>query len=56
MDVNNHRLKLLLERTDITFKALLKEPDSIELSDAYERAKQELDTFISAMRSTLSRR
>ena len=46
MDVSNEHLKLLIERTDQAFQALLKEPDSDELSDAYELARGDLFDII----------
>ncbi|NMH59765.1 hypothetical protein [Alteromonas ponticola] len=56
MDVPNQHLKCLLERTDIAFKALLQEPDSVERNLAYEDAKKELDVFVSNLRSSLAQR
>lgn len=54
MEVKNDQLKYLLERTDIAFKALLREPDSRELTAAYDLAKQELDSFVTSMRQKLT--
>ncbi|MEG3766188.1 hypothetical protein [Alteromonas sp. 14N.309.X.WAT.G.H12] len=56
MDVNNDHLKALLEKTDKAFQALLKKPDSEELNCAYESAKNELNQYISAVRSNLAKR
>lgn len=56
MDVSNEHLKSLLEKTDQAFQALLKEPNSDELNDAYEAARAELSTYISSMRHNLSQR
>lgn len=46
MDVSNDHLKQLLEQTDTAFKALLKEPNSYELNDRYERAKDALNAYV----------
>ena len=56
MDVSNERLKYLLARTDEAFQALLKEPDSIALNEAYDEAKFELDQYISTLREALARK
>ena len=56
MDVSNEHLKALLEKTDLAFQALLREPDSEELNSAYEDAKTELDNYISSVRQRLSQR
>lgn len=56
MDVSNEHLKALLEKTDLAFQALLREPDSEELNLAYEDAKTELDNYISSVRQRLSQR
>ncbi len=56
MDVSNERLKYLLARTDEAFQALLKEPDSIALNEAYETAKAELDEYISSLRDALAKK
>ena len=56
MDVSNEHLKSLIERTDQAFQALLKEPDSSELSEAYEAARVELDSYVSSVRHNLSHR
>ncbi|QJR80123.1 hypothetical protein CA267_004685 [Alteromonas pelagimontana] len=56
MDVNNQHLKTLLERTDTAFRELLKEPDSYDLNIAYEKAKEELDSYIVSLRQTLAQR
>ena len=56
MDVSNEHLKALLEKTDLAFQALLREPDSEELNIAYEDAKAELDNYISSVRQRLSQR
>lgn len=56
MDVSNEHLKLLIEKTDQAFQALLKEPDSDELSDAYESARGELNNYVSSVRHNMSQR
>ena len=56
MDVSNEHLKLLIERTDQAFQALLKEPDSDELSNAYELARGELNNYVSSVRHNMSQR
>ncbi|MCW8091718.1 hypothetical protein [Alteromonas sp. ASW11-130] len=56
MDVQNEQLKCLLERTDSAFKALMQEPGSIERNTDYEKAKQELDSYVASLRSTLAKR
>ena len=56
MDVSNEHLKSLLEKTDEAFQALLKEPDSDELNDAYEAARVDLNSYISSMRHNLAQR
>ncbi|WP_414828365.1 hypothetical protein [Alteromonas sp. H39] len=56
MDVSNKHLKYLLERTDIAFNALRQQPESAELSTAYEQARMELDTYVATLRNTLSQR
>ena len=56
MDVTNQRLKVLLAKTDEAFRQLMKDPDSIELSQAYEAAKSELSHHISVMRESLSKK
>lgn len=54
MDVSNDHLKYLFERTDVAFKALLREPDSAELNQAYESAKNELDSYIAVVRHSMT--
>ena len=56
MDVSNEHLKSLLEKTDLAFQALLREPSSDELNNAYEAAKDELNRYITSMRHNLSQR
>ncbi len=56
MDVSNEHLKLLIEKTDEAFQALLREPDSDELSNAYEAARVELNSYVSSVRHNLSHR
>lgn len=56
MDVSNEHLKYLLEQTDIAFNALRQQPESAELSSAYEQARLELDNYVATMRNTLSQR
>ncbi|GGW92981.1 hypothetical protein [Alteromonas halophila] len=56
MDVSNQHLKELLEKTDNAFKALMQAPDSTELNQAYDRAKLDLDSYVSSLRHTLNQR
>lgn len=51
MDVNNAHLRTLIDKTDETFKRLLKEPASSDLNNAYESAKNELDQYVSTLKS-----
>tara|TARA_B000000441_G_C21618792_1_gene276224 strand:+ start:622 stop:765 length:144 start_codon:yes stop_codon:yes gene_type:complete len=46
MEDSNQHLKTLLQNTDNAFKALMREPDSIALNQAYDDAKAELDTYM----------
>ena len=39
MDDSNQHLKDLLSQTDLAFKALMRQPNSSELSHAYDNAK-----------------
>ena len=56
MDDSNQHLKDLLSQTDLAFKALMRQPSSSELSNAYESAKAELDAYMKSLRNTLSQR
>lgn len=56
MDETNKHLKVLLERTDSAFRALMQEPDSEQRSLAYEDAKSELQNFITSLKSSLTQR
>ena len=56
MDISNEHLKSLLEQTDLAFKKLLREPDSIELNNKYEQAKQELNSYMVNVRQRLDQR
>ena len=56
MDIENKTLDALLEKTDVAFKALLTDPDSEVLNEAYEEAKCELESFLVDMRRSLKRR
>lgn len=56
MDINNAHLKSLMERTDLAFKALMHDPQSAQLNQEYEAAKQELDHYLSDMRQDLRNR
>lgn len=54
MDVSNEHLRHLLERTDEAFRALMEEPSSDDLNDAYEQAKEELDHYVTTIKASLS--
>ncbi|WP_269518880.1 hypothetical protein [Alteromonas sp. BMJM2] len=54
MDDSNQHLKELLKQTDIAFKALMREPNSLPLNQQYEEAKVALDTYTSSLKQTLS--
>ncbi|WP_420933780.1 hypothetical protein ACOJR9_15280 [Alteromonas sp. A081] len=54
MDDSNQHVKELLKQTDIAFKALMREPNSLLLNQQYEEAKIALDTYISSLKQTLS--
>lgn len=56
MDASNQHLSNLLKQTDLAFKALMQQPESRELSEAYDKAKLELDSYVSSLRSTLNQR
>ncbi|AIF99925.1 MAG TPA: hypothetical protein DCW74_14750 [Alteromonas australica] len=56
MEDSNQHLKTLLQNTDNAFKALMREPDSIALNQAYDDAKAELDTYMVSLKHTLSQR
>ena len=56
MDVNNARLRCLLNRTDEAFKQLLNQPESNELNNAYESAKSELDQYVNQLKVQVSDR
>ena len=56
MDDSNQHLKDLLSQTDLAFKALMRQPNSSELSHAYDNAKAELDAYMKSLRNTLSQR
>ncbi|GEA12546.1 hypothetical protein [Alteromonas sp. KUL49] len=56
MENSNIHLKSLLLKTDIAFKALMQEPSSVELNEAYEQAKTELDTYMVSLRNSLTQR
>lgn len=56
MDVNNETLKRLLHKTDEAFQALMENPASNELNQAYEDAKAALDSYLADMKSTLEKR
>ena len=50
MDIENKTLDALLEKRDVAFKALLTDPDSEVLNEAYEEATCELESFLVDMR------
>ncbi|MEW9797108.1 hypothetical protein [Alteromonas sp. CYL-A6] len=56
MDVTNKHLKVLLERTDNAFRALMRDPESSELNVAYESAKSDLDKYVASLKHTLNQR
>lgn len=56
MDVNNEILKNLLSKSDEAFQALMDNPSSIELNQAYEDAKLALDSYLVEMRRSLEKR
>ena len=56
MDVENKRLEALLDKTDRAFKQLLEHPDSHELNNAYEDAKNELSEYLHHVRSHIKNR
>ena len=56
MDVQNKHLESLLHKTDEAFQRLMENPDSSELSRAYEHAKSELDGYLNDMRNLLKKR
>jgi hypothetical protein len=56
MDDSNQHLKDLLSQTDLAFKALMRQPNSSELTNAYDNAKAELDAYMKSLRTTLSQR
>ena len=56
MDDSNQHLKHLLKQTDITFKALMREPASRLLNEQYEKAKLELDSYTASLKHTLNQR
>ena len=56
MDDSNQHLKDLLSQTDLAFKALMRQPSSSELTNAYDNAKAELDAYMKSLRNTLSQR
>jgi hypothetical protein len=53
MDINQKILKSLLAKTDTTFELFKESPNSECYADAYEQAKNELDLYMAAMRSSI---
>lgn len=51
MDVNNAYLKRLLDRTDVAFQALMREPESAQLFEDYELARSELSEYLALVKS-----
>ncbi len=51
MDVNNAHLKHLLDQADAAFKALMQEPNSSRLSNAYEYARKQLNDYLNGVKS-----
>ena len=56
MDVNNKHLTNLLDKTDCAFKQLLENPNSAELTESYEHAKQELDFYLHSLKYEIENR
>lgn len=56
MEDSNLHLKMLLSNTDMAFKALMREPGSEALNNAYEKAKEELDDYMVSLRHSLEKR
>ncbi|MCU7555432.1 hypothetical protein OCL06_12625 [Alteromonas sp. ASW11-19] len=56
MDVTNAHLKRLLSRTDEAFNALRAQPESAELTLAYEDARAELNAYVKKIRCVLHQR
>ncbi|WP_181898310.1 hypothetical protein [Alteromonas aestuariivivens] len=56
MDVSNEHLKYLLDRTDVAFQAVMREPECDELHLEYEYAKTELDQYVAVVRQNLTSR
>ena len=56
MDDSNQHLQYLILQTDIAFKALLEEPSSVELNQAYDSAKYALDDYVAALKNALHQR
>ena len=56
MDGNNPQLEMLLNNTDVAFQRLLQDPESMELNNAYEDAKNALDGYLLELRNSLKKR
>lgn len=56
MDGNNPQLVRLLNDTDQAFQRLLEDPESLELNNAYEHAKEALDGYLLKLRHSLKKR
>jgi len=56
IDISNQHLKVLLHKTDIAFQALMQHPEATELSDAYDKAKADLDAYTTSMKQAVSQR
>lgn len=56
MDASNQHLSNLLKNTDQAFNALMQHPESRELGLAYDKAKRDLDSYVSSLRNTLNQR
>lgn len=54
MGINNHHLKSLIDKTDIAFKALQKDPQNPFLFEIYEDTKRELDSYVASVKGSLS--
>lgn len=56
MDLENRELDVLMAKTDLAFKQVMKNPNSCELNDAYESAKHALDDYLANMKDSLKKR
>lgn len=54
--ISNQHLKVLLHETDVAFRALMRHPEAAELSEAYDKAKANLDAYTASMKLAVSQR